>query len=272
MKGKFFRQLFMAAAVPPALLSVSCVREHLPEGSGVTAGIEILVDGDFRDTRSAVGPESSLDGYESEAKDMTVFQFGKSSGGGYVLERSYHFNLTGGAAPKVSGVFGRGYRFYAVLNCGDLSSCLSRGDGESKLTGIALSCPPSEFSLAKGMPMACGPVDAALGTTLALRFTRLPARYDFRVAKIFSHGTFRIKSLRLRQSPTETSPFAPKRAFSVSEASKMADGDRATDSDITALEAGSSVRFYTLENACGRSEAEGAAERHVSGRIPADVH
>lgn len=56
MKGKFFRQLFMAAAVPATLLSVSCVREHLPEGSGVTAGIEILVDGDFRDTRSAAGP------------------------------------------------------------------------------------------------------------------------------------------------------------------------------------------------------------------------
>lgn len=130
MKGKFFRQLFMAAAVPAALLCASCVREHLPEGSGVTAGIEILVDGDFRDTRSAVGPESSLDGYESAAKDMTVFQFGKSSGGGYVLERTYHFNLKGGAAPKVSGVSGRGYRFYAVLNCGDLSSCLSRGDGE----------------------------------------------------------------------------------------------------------------------------------------------
>lgn len=252
MKGKFFRELFMAAAVPAALLSVSCVREHLPEGSDVTAGIEILVDGDFRDTRSAVGPESALDGYESAAKDMTVFQFGKSSGGGYVLERTYHFNLTGVAAPKVSGVSGRGYRFYAVLNCGDLSSCLSRGDGESKLTGLALSCPPSEFSLAKGLPMACGPVDAALGTTLALRFTRLPARYDFRVAKNFSHGTFRIKSLRLRQSPTETSPFASKRAFSVSEASKMADGDHATDSDISSLEAGSSVRFYTLENACGR--------------------
>ena len=110
MKGKFFRQLFMAAAVPATLLSVSCVREHLPEGSGVTAGIEILVDGDFRDTRSAVGPESSLDGYESAAKDMTVFQFGKSSGGGYVLERTYHFNLKGGAAPKVSGVSGRNYR------------------------------------------------------------------------------------------------------------------------------------------------------------------
>ena len=88
MKGKFFRQLFMAAAVPATLLSVSCVREHLPEGSGVTAGIEILVDGDFRDTRSAVGPESSLDGYESAAKDMTVFQLGKTSGGGYVLERT----------------------------------------------------------------------------------------------------------------------------------------------------------------------------------------
>lgn len=143
----------MAAAVPAALLCASCVREHLPEVP-VTAGIEILVDGDFRDTRSAVGPESSLDGYENAAKDMTVFQFGKSSGGGYVLERTYHFNLKGGAAPKVSGVSGRGYRFYAVLNCGDLSSCLSRGDVESKLKGLVLSCPPSEFSIAKGMPMA----------------------------------------------------------------------------------------------------------------------
>lgn len=169
MKGKFFRQLFMAT-----LLSVSCVREHLPEGSGVTAGIEILVDGDFRDTRSAVGPESSLDGYESAAKDMTVFQFGKSSGGGYVLERTYHFNLKGGAAPKVSGVSGRNYRFYAVLNCGDLSSCLSRGDGERKLTGLALSCPPSEFSLAKGMPMACGPGGRCSGNYRLAAFHQAP--------------------------------------------------------------------------------------------------
>ena len=172
---------------------------------------------------------------------------------GYLLERAYHFNLTGGSVPKVSGVSGRSYRFYAVLNCGDLSSFLSRGDGERKLTSLNLSCPPSTFSLAKGMPMACGPVDAALGTTLALRFTRLPARYDFRVVKNFSHGTFRIKSLRLRQSPTETSPFASKRAFTASEASKMADGDHATDSDISSLESGSFVRFYTLENACGKA-------------------
>lgn len=40
----------------------------------------------------------------------------------------------------------------------------------------------------------------------------------------------------------------------------MADGDRATDTDLTALEAGSSVRFYTLENACGRALDNPAAD------------
>ena len=40
----------------------------------------------------------------------------------------------------------------------------------------------------------------------------------------------------------------------------MADGDRATDSDLTALEGGSSVRFYTLENACGRALDNPAAD------------
>lgn len=253
MKENIIRQLFLTGAVLTALLPISCVREQQPESSGVTTGIEILFAEDYCGTRSAVGPESALDGYENAVKEMTVFQFEKSSGGGYLLERAYHFNLTGGSVPKVSGVSGRSYRFYAVLNCGNLSSFLSRGDEERKLTSLNLSCPPSTFSLAKGMPMACGPVDAALGTTLALRFTRLPARYDFRVVKNFLHGTFRIKSLRLRQSPTETSPFASKRAFSTSEASKMADGDSAIDSDFSSLEGGSFVRFYTLENACGKA-------------------
>ena len=187
MNGNIIRQLFLTGAVLAAQLPTSCVGEQQPESSGVTTGIEILFDEDYCETRSAVGPESALDGYESALKDMTVFQFEKRSGEEYLLERAYHFNLTGGTAPKVSGVSGRSYRFYAVLNCGDLSSFLSRGDGERKLTSLNLSCPPSEFSLAKGMPMACGPVDAALGTTLALRFTRLPARYDFRVVKNLSH-------------------------------------------------------------------------------------
>lgn len=75
MNGNIIRQLFLTGAVLSALLPTSCVSEQQPEGSGVTTGIEILFAEDYCETRSAVGPESALDGYDNALKDMTVFYY-----------------------------------------------------------------------------------------------------------------------------------------------------------------------------------------------------
>jgi hypothetical protein len=246
------KDIIILAAIP---LIVSCARQELPlpeEGRKVSVEVGVGFS-DATSTRSSVGSSASLDSFESALKDITVFQFEKVSGS-YHLSGSYYADLTGSSSLKVSGLSGRGYRFYGLLNCGDRRSSLTSGAAESALQSLSVDWPVGSRSLSGGMPMSCGPVDATLsyGSTLNLSFTRLPSRLDFRINQSFSHGSFEIESLRIRQSPTVTSPFAASNAFTTSQPSLVSDGDYASASDLSLLAGGSSVRYYSLENACGK--------------------
>ncbi len=249
MKAK---EIIMLAAIP---LMVSCARQELSQPEeGKTVCVEVGVGFcDALSTRSSVGSASSLDSFESVMRDITVFQFEKA-GGSYLLSDSYYADLSGASSLKVSGLSGRGYRFYGLLNCGDRRSSLSSGAAESALQSLSVDWPVGSWSLSGGMPMSCGPVDATLssGSSLSLNFSRLPSRLDFKINQDFSHGSFEIESLRLRQSPTVTSPFAASNAFTTSQSSLVSDGDRASASDLSLLAGGSPVRYYSLENACGK--------------------
>ncbi len=249
MKAK---DIIILAAIP---LMVSCARQELPlPEEGKVVSVEVGVGFcDAPPTRSSVGSSSSLDSFESEMKDITVFQFEKISGT-YYLSDSYYADLSGASSLKVSGLPGRCYRFYGLLNCGDRRSSLTSGAAESALRSLSVDWPVSSWSLSGGMPMSCGPVDATLssGSSLSLHFSRLPSRLDFRINQDFSHGSFEIESLRIRQSPTVTSPFAASNAFRTTQSSLVSDGDWASASDLSLLSGGSSVRYYSLENACGK--------------------
>ena len=248
MKAK---DIIILAAIP---LMASCVRQELPrpeEGRKVSVEVGVGLC-DAPSTRSSVGSSSSLDSFESAMKDITVFQFEKA-GGSYFLSDSYYADLSGSSL-KVSGLPGSSYRFYGLLNCGDRRSSLSSGAAESALRSLSIDWPVGSRSLSGGMPMSCGPVDATLssGSSLSLNFGRLPSRLDFRISQSFSHGSFEIESLRIRQSPTVTSPFAASNAFRTTQSSLVADGDHASSSDLSLLSGGSTVRYYSLENACGK--------------------
>lgn len=258
------RQLLYILAVTCAISS--CTNENREEEHLATARIEVVIDDEPMtgrqamihtckseiSTNSCIGTEEELDAYENAIKTMTVFQFGQSPNGTYCLEKSYHFDMSGNRSPLISGIYGRNYRLYALLNTDDLSSSMAIGDSEEKLFGIRVSYNIAEASGTKGIPMVCGPVDVSIGSAITLHFMRLPARYDLRVIKDFSHGTFNVESLRLRQTPVETSPFGGPDAFADNQPSKVADGDHASGTDIVSLNAGAPVRFYCLENACGK--------------------
>lgn len=236
--------------------AASCAGDGVtaPDGRRTVTEIRVVTDAGFPETRSHVGDGEALDRFESAAMTLTVFQFARTADGSRRLEGVFHSDLSAGEPATVSGVSGREYRYYALLNCGDLSSSLERGTPEEEVLELAVSCPVQAMTEEGGMPMACGPVDAALssGSPLSLRFTRLPARFDFRLEKELGHGTFVPKSLRIRQSPTVTLPFATSNAMTEEMAAKVADGDWASASDLEALSNGGTVRYYTLENACGR--------------------
>jgi hypothetical protein len=205
-------------------------------------------------TRSAVGTASQLASFETTYKDVTIFQF-LVDGEETALTDACYKALNGSRTVTVSGEIGKTYRFYALLNSGDHSADLSAGDSEDKLDGVSISWPLSSRNISNGIPAASGSVDATLaasGTSFTIPCTLLASCWDFKVADDdMNHGSFKVTSLQLRQSPTACSPFIGPNRFTSSESSSVADGDYASSSDLSTLNSGKAVRFYTLENACG---------------------
>ena len=240
--------------LPAALLLLAACRQELerePSPERVTSGIETVIGGEGR-TRSAAGAETSLDAFESAVRDITVYQFGQTASGGWTLCSSLYCDMASGGVPTVSGLAGRAYRFYAVVNCGDMTAALPEGADESQMGSVTVACGPSSLSEAGGMPMACGPEESEImpGRSIILTLRRLHARCDLTLVKDFSHGDFTPGSLILRQSPTVTTAFG-RDAFTTDRAGDLTDGDHATPEDLARLSEGLPVRFYTLENACG---------------------
>lgn len=247
-------RLGLPQLLPAVLLLLAACRqeyEREPSPERVTSGIDIIIDGEYR-TRSAAGDESSLDAFESTVNDITVYQFGQTGSGGWTLCSSLYCDMSAGKAPAVSGLSGRTYQFYALANCGDMTTALAEGADESEMAALSVTCDPSTLSADGGLPMACGPEEAEIipGSALRLTLGRLHARYDLTLVKRFTHGDFVPGSLTLRQSPTVTTAFGTD-GFTTERSGDLTDGDHATPGDLARLAAGSPVRFYTLENACG---------------------
>lgn len=219
-------------------------------GMEATLPVTFTIEGVM--TRSSIGPEGSLDSFEEKVSDITIFMFEKADNV-YRLHSSYFYDLSSDKQATLKGVNGRQYNIYAVANCGDMRSALQQGATESDLSGLVITSNVTDITPDTGMPMSCGPVSVTVkdGTAVSLQLKRLMSRFDLRIAQDFMHGSFRLKSLKLCQSPTVTGPFSGSNAFTTGQAGDLASGDYATGENITALMNGAFVRFYTFENACG---------------------
>lgn len=220
--------------------------------SGLEATLPVTFSVEGVVTRSSIGPEGSLDSFDSKISNITIFMFEKVDNL-FRLHNSYFYDLSSDKQVTLKGVNGRQYHIYAIANCGDMSSVITLGDTESSLSEIVITSHLSDITLDTGMPLSCGPINITIngGNTITIQLERLMARFDLRLIQNFRHGNFKLKSLKLCQSPTVTNPFYHSNAFTTGQANKLTFGDYATNTNIAALMNGSLVRFYTLENACG---------------------
>lgn len=261
---------YYAMAGIMVIATVSC-HEEVPEytaGQEVECGIRILIDdgrtqdgspsekADVTSCRSLAGPEEELDSFESEAGELCFFSFCHDGRGILRLDSSGYFNLREGENPVIRGVSGRKYVIYSLINCGDRSDAVAKGEDTGDIEMLchspASAARPDPES---GIPMFCGPVEVMFspGRDISLNFTRMAARFDFQLQSGLEHGDFTAEQLVLRQSPAVAYPFSGSRYCLKEEDGEYArDGDMTGPHDLERLQNGEKVRFYSFENACGR--------------------
>lgn len=241
----FLRLTGMAAVLSAALASCD-ICEFDSVHSMSSASVEIRIDGLHGSvTRSCVGDDTAS--YENVMKNMSLFQFTPDG----TLYRSYYFPSPDGSL-YVQGRSGVRYSFLGLMNMGDMTGEYPAGTPRSEVERYVLHR-QARPDMSSGCPMSC--LDASMsmssrGGVLSLVFTRLAARYDFRLdCSHLRYGSFEVSSLDLRQAPTMVMPFLPPSRITLQ--NETEDGDYATVSNLSALRNGQSVPFYVLENAQG---------------------
>lgn len=238
--------LLSALAVTAGTLQSCSLIEDADTESESVAEVEVSIrDMSHPSTRSCAGDDTAS--YENAMRNMALFQFTPDG----TLYRSYYYPSLGGRI-SVQGRSGTGYTFLGLMNMGDMTGDYPVGTSRSEVERLVLHH-QARPDMQSGCPMSC--TDASMtmssrGGVLSMVFTRLVARYDFRLdCSRLRHGSFEITSLDLRQAPVTATPLLPQsRATSRDE---VQDGDYATASNLSALRSGRSVPFYVLENAQG---------------------
>ena len=211
----------------------------------VSAKVEVcLSDSQPAATRSSV---ADTEEFEYAMRNMVLFQFLPDG----TLYRSYYFpTLEGNLA--VQGRSGVTYTFLGLMNMGDMTALFPVGTDRFDVEQYEHYC-DSRPDLSSGCPMSCLGASMTMssrGGVLTLVFTRLVARYDFRLdCGNLRHGSFEVTSLNLRQAPTKVMPFLPPSI--VIDTCDTYDGDYAIAPDLKALKDGHAVPFYVLENSQG---------------------
>ncbi len=236
------------------LVLSSCVRDlnDAPYDGGRSIATLIIGPDDVA-TRSSVGStDAELEAFENKITDLTLFRF-LVSGSTETYDSAEYFDLSSGSGAtrtvKVTGETGQTYKYYALLNCGDMSGELTSGS----LSGITLDGLTISSMKSSGIPMVNRDgVSVTFGTTASatIPMTRLVARWDFKLdVSAFTHGGFSVSNVKLRQASTRAMPFAS--SFQATSSSYVQDGDAISIADKSYLSSGGTVTFYTLENACG---------------------
>lgn len=244
MKNSLFAVVGAAAAVLASLNS--CDMFEIGCGDDMSsASVEVRVsDVQHLETRSSV---FDTEEFEGAMRNMVLFQFSPDE----TLYRSYYFPTLDGRL-AVQGRSGVTYHFLGLMNMGDVTGLFPVGTDRFDVEQYAYYC-DSQPDLSSGCPMSClgsSMTMTSKGGVLSLLFTRLVARYDFRLdCSSLRHGVFEVTSLTLRQAPSMVMPFLPPSI--VIDTSDISDGDYAIASDLNALKSGKAVPFYVLENSQG---------------------
>ena len=143
---------------------------------------------------------------------------------------------------------GASYDFYAVANCGDISSSFPSGITVSSVPLIRIPF-PDPVSYAAGLPAAgtLSGVPVNESGSLSIQVQRLVSKLT--IAFSDPDDEYEVASVRIIQAASDCTPFLPE----TSKAMATVDGDSATESDLAVLNSGGggSVVLYAPVNMRG---------------------
>lgn len=205
--------------------------------------------------------KSSFAGNESRINTWTLVQLDEEQ---QEVVKVYNWTRRNSEeSPNISNIevqFNKEYRWYAVANAGVPSSVVP-GAARSVVEAMVLTCVPKDSTTtATTFPMAWKSASTTSYTkadlsgdnpaTLQVNFDRLVSKWSVTLDKSgLSQYGFTASSLQMKGTGVVT-PFASSRASST-----LTVTDQATAADISSLNGGNAVVFYTLENLSGSGSA-----------------
>lgn len=248
-----------------ALLMCSCIYEDLSDcpnyiqGNGRPVNVEFSVScSDSTETKSSISASETA----VTNLNLLVYYDGKLEASSYI-ESPTSFSI--------SLVRGRTYNMYALANMGKVTApsteeqMLSYQYSISKITDIK-----------EGFPMCWTIEDKTISGTspsISIILERMVSRINFNIDSSELED-FTVTAVRLRQGALKMFPFFENGSGGsrASSPSDVGDGDWASSSDLTKLNAGGKATFYALENCQGvLLPGNKSAESKIPSEIPSSA-
>ena len=245
-----------------ALLMCSCIYEDLSDCPNFIQGIGKPVDVEFCvSCTDSIETKSSISASETAVTNLNLFVYydGKLETSSYI-ESPTSFSM--------SLVKGRTYNMYALANMGKVTAPFKEEEIKSyqysisKVTDIKLAFPMC-WSLADKTISGSGP-------RININLERMVSRINFSIDSSELED-FTVTAVRLRQAALKMYPFfdSGSEGSRASNLSEVGDGDWASSSDLTKLNAGQKIWFYALENCQGvLLPGNKSAESKIPSEIP----
>ena len=245
-----------------ALLMCSCIYEDLSDCPNFIQGIGKPVDVEFCvSCTDSIETKSSISASETAVTNLNllVYYDGKLEASSYI-ESPTSFSM--------SLVKGRTYNMYALANMGKVTAPFKEEEIKSyqysisKVTDIKLAFPMC-WSLADKTISGSGP-------RVNINLERMVSRINFSIDSSELED-FTVTAVRLRQAALKMYPFFDNgsEGSRASNLSEVGDGDWASSSDLTKLDAGQKIWFYALENCQGvLLPGNKSAESKIPSEIP----
>ena len=244
------------------LLMCSCIYEDLSDCPNFIQGIGKPVDVEFCvSCTDSIETKSSISASETAVTNLNLFVYydGKLETSSYI-ESPTSFSM--------SLVKGRTYNMYALANMGKISAPVT----EEQMTGFQYSISKAtDIKLA--FPMCWSLEEQTIGGTtprISIGLERMVSRINFSIDSSELED-FTVTAVRLRQAALKMYPFFDNgsEGSRASNLSEVGDGDWASSSDLTKLNAGQKIWFYALENCQGvLLPGNKSAESKIPSEIP----
>ena len=228
----------ISAAVLCGMLATGCVQEDPQDGRRVT-GVQSEAVTVRCEVTAGTPTRSSIDADEDALEDINLYAYCDGK-----LEAMLYTQSPEDIRMKLYK--GRTYNMYALANMGEVEAPVSEEDMKDHRYSVG-----SLREIEGAFPMAWmkeGFTIEGSSPFLGISLERLLARISFSIERS-ELDDFQVTAIKLRQGALGVYPFREdSRAES---ASDVADGDWASASDLSTLNAGGEIAFYALENRQG---------------------